>query len=287
LLILIQVIRTGSAQIMHTCRLLQDPPRDGLLNMAIDEALLRHAEHRPGPSTTLRLYNWTNPTVSLGYAQRAHEAANLTYCAANGIEVVRRVTGGRAVLHAEELTYAIVSNDAQLFGGSTIQAAYMAIARILQLALQRIGCPAQISPGNIHRRDSGQSEIAVGVAKDSPCFSSTSRFEIVAAGRKLIGSAQRRLKTAFLQHGSILIACDYGFQALALGANPEVLQQQFVGISDFVPKPSVEPMLRRQIPECLQEVLRCTCREGEILQEESLEALHLVETGRHRIILLD
>ena len=253
--------------------------------MAIDEALLRHAEHQAGPSTTLRLYRWTKPTVSLGYAQRAQEAANLAFCAANEIEVVRRPTGGRAVLHAEELTYAIISNDVQLFGGSTIQAAYMAIAGILQLALQRIGCPAQISPGNIHRRDSCPPEIEVGATKEVPCFSSTSRFEITAAGRKLVGSAQRRLKSAFLQHGSILIGCDYEFQARALGANPEVLQQQFVGVGDFVSKPLVEQMLRRQIPECLQELLKCTCQEGEIHQEESLEALHLVETGRHRISL--
>jgi len=118
----------------------------------------------------------------------------------------------------------------------------------------------------------------------APCFSSTSRFEITAAGRKLIGSAQRRLKSAFLQHGSILIHCDYGFHAAALGADPTALQLQFAGIADFVPEAPIAVQLRRHIPACLQEALQCPCEEGELLQEESLEALHLRDAGRHRVI---
>ena len=131
---------------MRNCRVIQDGARGGALNMAIDEALLRQANLEPGPHTTLRLYRWEHPTVSLGYAQKVETSIDPHYCAAQGIGVVRRPTGGRAVLHSEELTYAVASNDPLLFAGG-IHATYLAIARVLHQALCSIGCPADISPG--------------------------------------------------------------------------------------------------------------------------------------------
>lgn len=274
---------------MTTCRLLQDSGHWGSMNMAIDEAILRHTDSSPAPITTLRLYTWRKPTVSIGYAQHPQKALNLKYCVQHGLEIVRRPTGGRAVLHADELTYSVVSNDLEVFGGDGIRETYLTIGRILQQALVQIGCPAELSPGNINRKylslgtsDKGSSPMGTRSVAE-PCFSSTSKYEITAGGRKLIGSAQRRLKRAFLQHGSIIIGCDYEFQAVALAADPLGLKQSFVGIKEYCAVPNYEIALRRFIPESFKDTLGMAIQEGALHHEESLAAAHYDRTGYHRI----
>ena len=145
---------------------------------------------------TLRLYTWIRPTVSVGFMQRPEELLDLEACRAGGIDVVRRPTGGRAILHWEEITYAVVASTHDARFGTSLASAHDVIGQCLAAALARLGIEAERSrPG----RDPGR----LGLRQ--PCFASTGRSELLVGGRKLVGSAQRRRAHAFLQHGSLLI----------------------------------------------------------------------------------
>ena len=182
-------------------------PSLGVYNMAIDEELLARAqagEDRP----VLRLYAWQPPAVSLGRFQKRETAVNAEACKRLGYDIVRRITGGRAVLHDKELTYSIIARtDNPLFPG-TVLGAYKVIAAGLLAGLGNLGIPAEIvSRGGRH------AERVDTKAKDAACFSSPSWYEILVHGRKIVGSAQRRVSGAFLQHGSILMDYDPKLEA--------------------------------------------------------------------------
>jgi lipoate-protein ligase A len=176
-----------------TPRLLLSAPDDGATNMAIDEALLLRAR-RTG-ETAYRVYAWSRPTVSLGRHQTARGRYDLERARALGIDFVRRPTGGRAILHHREITYA-VAGPVAMFG--SLRESYRAINRLLLEALGTLGVDA---------REAVVSTRAPlpGIA---PCFEAPVAGEVVAGGRKLVGSAQVRDGDAFLQHGSILIDDD-------------------------------------------------------------------------------
>lgn len=170
-------------------RLIDTPPAPGAWNMAVDEALA--ATVAAGGPPVLRFYRWSPPCLSLGRNQPARGRYDLDALAARGIDVVRRPTGGRAVLHHRELTYAVAAPQA-LFGGP--RQAYAAINRALVAGLVRLGVPAAQQPAGMERAP---------VPSLSPCFAQPVEGEVVAAGRKLVGSAQRRLGEVILQHGSL------------------------------------------------------------------------------------
>jgi lipoate-protein ligase A len=165
-------------------------PRPGAFNMAEDARLL--AEHRPADATVLRLYRWRPPAVSYGYNQRAEDFDRLAL-AARGLDLVQRPTGGRAILHAEELTYAVVGSSPSALFGHTLHDTYATINQALLLFLARLEIAAEISSG-----ESRQAQ------RHPLCFQSAGHHEIRVSGRKLVGSAQRRTGGVFLQHGSIL-----------------------------------------------------------------------------------
>src|SRR5215813_15009221 len=181
-------------------KLIIDGTRDGTSNMSIDAALLEEIEASPEPRTVVRFYGWETPTISLGRNQKIERAVDAGYCHANGIDIVHRPTGGRAVLHDDELTYAVISNDTEAFG-DTIYGNYKRVSEALCLGYKRLGVPAVLSPMT-HKspimEDGG----------DPPCFVSPSRYELLVNGRKIVGSAQRRVSRSFLQHGSMPITCN-------------------------------------------------------------------------------
>lgn len=151
----------------------------------------------------LRLYTWNPPAVSLGRFQDWKTAVNEEACRQRGIDIVRRITGGRAVLHHHELTYSIVApTDHQLFPGN-LHGAYQVIAEGLLAGLRRLGIN-----GEIVSRGGRYAGMVEKRPRASACFASPSWYEIVVQGSKIIGSAQRRVHGAFLQHGSILIKYD-------------------------------------------------------------------------------
>ena len=173
-------------------RLLLSPPLDGPDNMALDEALMARAR-RTG-ETVLRTYAWRTPTLSLGRNQRARGAYDAAALRDAGVDVVRRPTGGRALLHHREVTYSVTAPLAQ----EAPARAYARINELLVAALASLGVPVAIADA------SGTS--APPTAR--PCFDEPAAGELVAEGRKLVGSAQWCEGGALLQHGSILVDDD-------------------------------------------------------------------------------
>ncbi len=177
-------------------------PNLGVYNMAIDEELLARAQ--AGERTpVLRFYEWQPPTVSIGRFQKIEKAVNREACRELGIDIVRRVTGGRAVLHNSELTYSVIARTDHPLFPLNVLGTYKVIAAGLLVGLRNLGIPAEM----VSRENRNLSLINRDV-RDHSCFSSPSWYEIVVHGKKIIGSAQRRLSNAFLQHGSLLIDYD-------------------------------------------------------------------------------
>ena len=167
-------------------------------NMAIDEAILQNSQRGAIPPT-LRFYSWQRDTVSLGYFQDASREVDLDYCRAAHIDVVRRPTGGKAVLHEHDLTYSVVAREDDPPFSSDIMETYRVISQCLIGGLHGIGIEAyMMEEGRTHRKGT----------VDAFCFSVPSQYELLVEGRKICGSAQVRGKGSFLQHGSILIDAD-------------------------------------------------------------------------------
>jgi len=182
-------------------RLIRSGARSGSFNMALDEVLLEEvAAGRSAP--VLRLYRWDPATVTLGYFQRGAAVVNLEACRHLGLDVVRRLTGGRAVLHDCEATYAVIAPErCPPFVGGSILENYRVIAGVLCQALQGLGLPATLAPG----RPGGS---AGEGAEHSACFTAPASYEILCHGCKISGGAQKRRGGAFLQHGSIPVDLD-------------------------------------------------------------------------------
>ena len=176
---------------MTQWRLLITPPARGAWNMALDEAILEHIG-RGDSIPTLRLYAWEPACLSLGHAQPFADV-DVNRLQARGWEVVRRITGGRAILHTDELTYSVIApNDEPVIAGTVLQA-YNRLAQALLLAVKNLELPVQIQEGQAN--DSASS--------NPVCFEVPSTYEITVDGKKLIGSAQARKKEGVLQHGSL------------------------------------------------------------------------------------
>ena len=158
--------------------------------MARDAELL--AAHEPGADPILRLYRWEPAAVTIGYNQNFEDFAQDTI-AAEGYDLVRRPTGGRAILHADELTYAVVGSSPSPLFGDSLHATYMKINEALLAFLLKLGLNADISDGESREN-----------ARGLVCFRSAGKHELTVGGQKIIGSAQRRTGGVFLQHGSVL-----------------------------------------------------------------------------------
>jgi len=175
----------------------------GYENMAIDEAMLISCQQGMSPPT-LRLYGWQPPAVSLGYFQKLESAVDLEECRRRGIDVVRRMTGGRAVLHHHELTYAVIAPEHVPPFSPGVLDTYMTIGSCLLNALNGLGLDAHW----VALRDRHRGGTAVPRHETASCFSAPSWYEITVSGKKICGSAQKRGNGVFLQHGSILIDHD-------------------------------------------------------------------------------
>lgn len=190
----------------HSWRLLRTGFRSGKANMECDQALVagllgRQQREDPGLGDghlpALRFYRWRPWAVSLGHHQREEDLLSAALHSA-GIDIVRRPTGGRAILHAEELTYSVVMHSA----GRGVLQVYNTISRALVRGLRRLGVDVSLQKAQPNFSEAYRQPSAI------PCFASSARYEIGWKGRKLVGSAQRRYGTGgaevVLQHGSIL-----------------------------------------------------------------------------------
>jgi len=183
---------------MDSWRLLESGPARGSYNLALDEALFLLAR-RGRSRRTLRFYSWSPPAVSVGYFQSWDREIDPHACLRKGIDIYRRVTGGRAVLHRDEVTYSVVCGGSRAFFGDGLQPAYRRIALALAEGLKDLGVDARLAPPA--PRGKGRA-----AGRHPSCFSASSGYEIDAEGRKLVGSAQKREGDTLLQHGSILVA---------------------------------------------------------------------------------
>jgi lipoate-protein ligase A len=165
-------------------------PRSGAWNMALDHALLESVQQKP--RAVLRLYRWRPACLSFGRNQLARGCYDEHVARGLGIDIVRRPTGGMAVLHDHELTYAVIA-PVDLLGGP--RASYRCINEALVAGLQKLGARAQLAQGG--------ARAVFGTVH--PCFAEPAVGEVVADGQKLVGSAQRCEKRTLLQHGSILL----------------------------------------------------------------------------------
>lgn len=180
---------------MRQWRFIYDQPLPGAVNMAVDDAILEHVLNGQSPPT-LRLYAWSPPCLSLGYGQKLHDA-DLERIAAFGWTAVRRPTGGRAILHTDELTYSVTVPADHPLAQIDIVTSYRQISAALVDALQRLGLSPQAERATDMPRNPG-----------AVCFEIPSHYEITVEGRKLVGSAQVRRKGALLQHGSLPLTGD-------------------------------------------------------------------------------
>lgn len=199
-----------------TWRLLHSPPSSGAFNMALDEALMAHAAE--SGDWVLRVYSWSGPTLSLGRNQTASGAYDRAALAKRQIEVVRRPTGGRAILHHREITYSVVASVRE---AGDLRESYARINRLLIAALRALGVAATVvAEERLPHANPSREVDRPGLL---PCFHHPSTGEITLGGRKLIGSAQWRANDVLLQHGSILIDDDQvQLSSLLLGKEVEI-----------------------------------------------------------------
>lgn len=179
-------------------RLLSTPPMRGAWNMAADEAILESIA-RGESSAVLRLYAWTPPCLSLGHAQPFADV-DVARLRERGWEVVRRVTGGRAILHTDELTYSVIAPNDEPRVAGTILESYSRLAAALLLAVQSLNLIVEM------KEQVGR--IGNPTYTNPVCFEVPSTYEITVDGKKLIGSAQARRKEGVLQHGSLPLTGD-------------------------------------------------------------------------------
>ncbi len=171
--------------------------REGSWNMWLDEQLALSVGHR-GNAPVLRLFGWRPYTISIG-ANQLMEDFDGAKIHADGIDIVRRPTGGRAIFHAHELTYSVVLPS----GGRGAREIYQYLSRGILAALTALGIPASVAAADERVAPSREDPLAI------PCFSVATRSEIQVDGKKIVGNAQRRYGGTILQHGSFLLGPEH------------------------------------------------------------------------------
>jgi lipoyl(octanoyl) transferase len=193
-------------------------------NMRRDRALLESFERsHPGEPPVLRLFAFAPHGITLGASQVPERDLDLDACRRDGVTWAVRPTGGRAIFHAEEWTYSFSGRCDDARWGGTLREAYARVAELVARSLVRLGVPVEVAGARNERRAAG------GAGIDAACFASTGHHEIVLAGRKLVGSAQRRLAVGFLQQGSLLLGPGHmrlaDYLPLAAGARERLREE--------------------------------------------------------------
>jgi len=261
--------------IMETWRYLPFSESSAFENMATDEALLRHAGAAP-IVPTLRFFGWDPPAVSVGYFQDATKEVNLPYCREHGIDVVRRPTGGKAVFHDREVTYALVAGEDNPLFPRGILGTYQVISSAILRALSKLGVEAEMAAD-------GRPCAPDGLA--AFCFSVPSRYELLVKGRKICGSAQTRSRGVFLQHGSILVDFDPVRTAAVLlcpGEREEEktreMERAVTSLQGHIEAKMSHRELTRILLKGFEEVFDVRIMPGELTPEERKLKEHLLGT---------
>ncbi len=243
---------------MEKWRLIVDSQKSGAWNMAVDSALLASLDRGLSDTPTLRLYGWEEPTLTTGYAQ-SHDDLNLEYIEQNGIPVIRRPTGGRALLHDDEVTYSVTIPAASSRYGS-LRDIYTFISATLKKTLADVGVSVDADACETGFRGAGS------------CFATKTKYEIIADGRKVTGSAQRRLKNAAMQHGFISLSNDVERNlACVRWESPmeiEKTKKRMGGINDFTETPISAKTLEKALIRAFESLYDITFIKGNLTGEE-------------------
>lgn len=221
---------------MHeTWRFIDTGNSDAAYNMAIDESIAYHVRKRHGPPT-LRFYGWIKPSVSLGYFQKISDV-DLEYCIRQNMPVIRRPTGGRAILHGDELTYSFAAlTTSGLFSKGLLDS-----YRTLSEAFRRAFVICGMKPANRLIMNRERSSNRRSQQHNPLCFALASYGEMTVDCKKIIGSAQKRWRDVLLQQGCIPVKLNkkemtkifkIGFQ--------ETLDNMFIGLTELIPDFSIE-----------------------------------------------
>jgi lipoate-protein ligase A len=243
----------------ETWRLLETGDATGSFNLALDEALfLLAGEGRSRP--TVRFYGWSPPALSVGYFQSWNKSIDEDACRARGVDIVRRITGGRAVLHRDEVTYSVSCGRCGDFFGEGLWPAYRKIGLALAAGLRRLGVIVDlVRPGPRGERSPG---------RHPSCFSSSVGYEISSQGRKLVGSAQKRGGGAILQHGSILLQGHGEEFGGLLKSGYRQAPASMASLGDILGSPPSRRVVVEALIEGFQEVWGVSLSRGEVTEEE-------------------
>jgi lipoyl(octanoyl) transferase len=243
---------------------------EGYRNMAIDEAILMAVAGGQQPPT-LRFYAWDPPTVSVGYFQSVEREVDLERCREMGFGVVRRATGGRAVLHDDEVTYSVAIREAD-FPGTVVQT-YKRLSEGLVEGLVSLGIAAEMLPhGTVKEHAS------------AACFDAPSWYEVTCGGKKIIGSAQVRKASAILQHGSVPMTFSGSRVAATLLASSEAVRDRLAatlerkagGLQEFTSQHLDRDMVARALAGGLRSKLGLTLVEEDVSVAELATADELL-----------
>ena len=201
---------------------LVDNPMDGQTNMDRDRELLNWAYSDGDAIPVLRFFLWNPPAVSVGFGQLL-EQLDAEKCAYKKIPIVRRPTGGRAIYHHSEFTYSVTLPPSHRLSQMNVLGTYNELSRALAMGLRNLNIPAKLSRG-----------APSSYSKNASCFSSTSRYELVVNGKKLVGSAQRRRHRAVLQQGSIMAGSEYKILAELVAQNGDAVREELDNHSTFI-----------------------------------------------------
>jgi lipoate-protein ligase A len=246
-----------------TWRLVDTGPLPGPENMAIDEALLSCFD--PKTSTpVLRLYGWSPPALSLGRFQMAEEVLDLPLCRDLGVPLVRRVTGGGVIFHADELTYSIVCAPRHIPSAATIKESFRVLTGFLLGFYRFLGIEAR------YAIDTDTPDSRLGV-RTPFCFAGRESYDILAAGLKIGGNAQRRLKEVIFQHGSIPLRQNLSTALKLLREQPpddELQTADLEGLGVILG----EEALRKQMASAFAENLGVALRAEGLTSDEAVRA---------------
>ncbi len=239
-------------------RLIVNKDLPGYKQMAMDESLYHFAATAKLP--VLRLYTWDRPTLSIGYFQNYKSVVCEPFCVHNNIHVVRRFTGGRAVLHHLEMTYSIAAPlDRGTFKDCSLQETYQLIARALDLALQNMG----VTRAAISLQSDQPNQI-----KKAQCFVSVSQFELAENEKKIIGSAQKRSRNAFLQHGSILFDFDLKLQQGCVNNPDPEIEMKIAPLRAILGEAPEFDEVQQSVIEGFEEVLNLNFEQADLEPKE-------------------
>ena len=251
-------------------RFLYTPKNDPYTNMAIDEAILNCYSQADSPPT-FRIYGWTPESISLGYFQKANDVLQIERCLDHGIGFVRRITGGEAIFHGNDLTYSIICSKDDLNLPESVKESFRMISSFLMNAYEKYGVKADFS---IEQEKEPYDFPMEWKRRSDFCFATNQDFDIVVEGKKIGGNAQKRRRNIIFQHGSIPLTLDINRIAL-------FLREELTGVEDRVVDLSTEAG-RHVSFEDFAEVLKTVFKETfEVsLVEDGLTAQEHAEVDR-------